>query len=115
MPDVLYLDVATARSYVESAGLIFKITQRRVTYPTPPGLVVSQTPEGYDSVFPGTRVLVTVSKAPKCDPAYPDFCLRPFLPDLNCDDIPWHDFHVAQPWDPHGFDGNDNDGWGCET
>jgi hypothetical protein len=46
-----------------------------------------------------------------CEPAYPDFCLQPGLPDLNCADIPYRHFLVLAP-DPHGFDG-DGDSVGC--
>jgi hypothetical protein len=50
-----------------------------------------------------------------CDPSYPDVCIPPPPPDLNCGDagVPVN-FQVLPP-DPHGFDGNDNDGIGCET
>ncbi len=48
-----------------------------------------------------------------CDSSYPDFCIRPPPPDLNCDDIPYKNFKVLQP-DPHGFD-RDKDGIGCES
>ena len=50
----------------------------------------------------------------RCDPAYPTVCIPSPPPDLNCDDIPYDDFRVRPP-DPHGFDGSDNDGWGCES
>jgi hypothetical protein len=49
-----------------------------------------------------------------CDPAYPDFCIPPPPPDLDCADIPRHDFTVRQPDDPHRFD-RDKDGIGCES
>jgi hypothetical protein len=50
-----------------------------------------------------------------CDSSYPDVCIPPPPPDLNCGDagVPVN-FQVLPP-DPHGFDGNDNDGIGCET
>ena len=48
-----------------------------------------------------------------CDPSYPTVCIPPPPPDLNCEDIPFRFFTVNPP-DPHGFDGNDNDGVGCE-
>ena len=50
---------------------------------------------------------------PSCDPSYPDFCIPPSPPDLDCDDIAANDFTVFYP-DPHRFDG-DNDGIGCES
>jgi micrococcal nuclease len=48
-----------------------------------------------------------------CDSSYPDVCIAPYPPDLDCGDIPYKDFKVLRP-DPHGFDG-DYDGIGCET
>jgi micrococcal nuclease len=50
-----------------------------------------------------------------CDPSYPDVCIPPYPPDLDCADVsPLQDIRVVGS-DPHGFDGNDNDGWGCES
>jgi micrococcal nuclease len=48
-----------------------------------------------------------------CDPAYPDVCIPPAPPDLNCGDIPHRRFRVLAP-DPHNFDG-DGDGIGCQS
>ena len=48
-----------------------------------------------------------------CDPSYPDFCIPPPPPDLDCKDISQKRFTVLQP-DPHRFDG-DKDGIGCES
>jgi micrococcal nuclease len=47
-----------------------------------------------------------------CDPSYPDVCIPPPPPDLDCRDIRWRRFRVLPP-DPHGFD-RDRDGIGCE-
>lgn len=47
-----------------------------------------------------------------CDPAYPQVCIPPFPPDLDCSDIDACRFEVLPP-DPHYFDG-DGDGIGCE-
>jgi endonuclease YncB( thermonuclease family) len=49
----------------------------------------------------------------QCDPSYPDFCIPPPPPDLDCAQVPGSHFTVRPP-DPHGFDGND-DGVGCES
>ena len=49
----------------------------------------------------------------KCDPSYPEVCIPPPPPDLDCGEIPHDDFIVLPP-DPHGFD-RDEDGIGCET
>jgi endonuclease YncB( thermonuclease family) len=48
-----------------------------------------------------------------CDPSYPDVCIAPSPPDLDCGDIPFRRFTVLPP-DPHRFDG-DFDGIGCES
>jgi len=48
-----------------------------------------------------------------CDPSYPDICIEPYPPDLDCADIGFTNFRVYQP-DPHGLDG-DEDGVGCES
>ena len=49
-----------------------------------------------------------------CDrQSYPDVCIAPFPPDLDCGDISYRRFTVLPP-DPHGFDG-DNDGVGWES
>ncbi len=51
--------------------------------------------------------------APACDPAYPDVCIPPPPPDLDCSDIPYRRFRVLPP-DPHQFD-RDGNGIGCES
>jgi micrococcal nuclease len=48
----------------------------------------------------------------KCDPSYPDVCIPPPPPDLDCKDVPYKNFRVVGA-DPHHFDG-DRDGIGCE-
>ncbi len=48
-----------------------------------------------------------------CDPSYPEFCIDPYPPDLDCGEIRYVNFKVLQP-DPHGFD-PDKDGIGCES
>ena len=55
----------------------------------------------------------TTPQKEKCDPSYPDFCIPPPPPDLDCGDISQKRFTVLQP-DPHRFDG-DKDGIGCES
>lgn len=54
------------------------------------------------------------SGASSCDVSYPDVCIPPAPPDLDCGEIPHRRFRVLPP-DPHGFDGNDDDGVGCES
>jgi len=46
----------------------------------------------------------------RASPIYPDVCIPPAPPDLNCGDISHRRFRVLEP-DPHGFD-RDNDGIG---
>lgn len=48
-----------------------------------------------------------------CDPSYPDLCIAPGLPDLDCPEVGRANFTVFEP-DPHRFDA-DNDGIGCES
>jgi len=52
-----------------------------------------------------------------CHPSYPDFCIAPPPPDLNCPEVNGSNFtvrHDVANADPHGFD-RDNDGIGCES
>ena len=55
----------------------------------------------------------TEAPAGNCDSSYPDFCIPPPSPDLDCGDINGTNFTVIGS-DPHGFDGN-GDGIGCES
>ena len=48
-----------------------------------------------------------------CEPSYPDVCIAPYPPDLDCGEIGYSNFRVIGD-DPHGFD-RDNDGIGCES
>ena len=47
-----------------------------------------------------------------CDPAYPDVCIPPPPPDLDCGDLEYRGFRALPP-DPHRLDG-DGDGIACE-
>lgn len=54
--------------------------------------------------------------AGSCAPSYPDVCIPPPPPDLDCGQIPYKRFrvvHTVPSPDPHRFDG-DKDGVGCE-
>ncbi len=55
----------------------------------------------------------TFAQSSNCDPSYPDVCIPPYPPDLNCRDVSYKNFAVLSP-DPHGFD-RDRDGIGCES
>lgn len=57
-------------------------------------------------------LVLNVATAQACDPNYPDVCIPPAPPDLDCRDIEFKNFRVL-PADPHHFDGDD-DGIGCE-
>jgi micrococcal nuclease len=63
---------------------------------------------------PSEPVAAPAKNSGKCDPSYPDVCIAPPPPDLDCKDIPYRRFRVVGA-DPHHFDGNDNDGIGCES
>jgi micrococcal nuclease len=62
---------------------------------------------------PPEQVVITdPASAFGCEPSYPDVCIPPSPPDLDCGDVAYGDFTVYPP-DPHRFDG-DYDGVGCE-
>ena len=72
--------------------------------------------KGYGDIFkldPDKNGKACDTKPKKCHKSYPDICIAAPPPDLDCKDIPYHDFRVLPP-DPHRFDG-DHDGVGCET
>ena len=65
-------------------------------------------------LFPLPTYLPLVLNNPiNCDPSYPDICIPPPPPQLDCSDIPYKDFKVLPP-DPHNLD-SDGNGIGCET
>ncbi len=78
------------------------------------GACTSPTPS--PQVTPPRRPSPTPSASPRrssrCDPSYPDFCVAPRPPDLDCHHVGRQNFTVRPP-DPHGFDAN-RDGIGCE-
>lgn len=59
----------------------------------------------------GDRVVASPDE--ECDPSYPDVCIAPPPPNLNCDDVPYSNIKVEGD-DPHGFD-REGDGIGCES
>ena len=83
--------------------------------------VIGNDPHGFDTDYDGIGCEVgspssssnTADTTPSCDPSYPDVCIAPYPPDLNCGDIGYSNFRVIGN-DPHGFD-RDNDGIGCES
>ena len=70
---------------------------------------ITQTESSEISQESSTQITTTDTK---CDSSYPDVCISPFPPDLDCSEITQSNFRVFQP-DKHGFD-RDNDGIGCE-
>jgi micrococcal nuclease len=60
-----------------------------------------------------TVASTTTSGGGNCDSSYPDVCIPPYPPDLDCGEISFRQFKVTGS-DPHGFDG-DHDGIGCES
>jgi len=70
----------------------------------------SQTKEQSPDDKPETVEIKTDRK--NCDPSYPDICIPPSPPDLDCEEIPYREFKVIHP-ERHGFD-YDQDGIGCE-
>lgn len=69
-----------------------------------------------NTAIPETTIMPSPPKPqpeqPQCDKSYPDFCIPPNIPDLDCGEIQYSNFRVLPP-DRHGFD-RDNDGIGCE-
>ncbi len=61
---------------------------------------------------PAAPTMPTTPTDGACDPAYPDACIPPPPPDLDCGDVSARGFRVLAP-DPHHFDSN-GDGRGCE-
>jgi micrococcal nuclease len=65
------------------------------------------------SYTPAPTVTVAGPGGGDCDPAYPEVCIPPYPPDLDCGDVAHRRFQVTG-LDRHGFDG-DGDGLGCES
>lgn len=63
-------------------------------------------------VLSSANANAVASSQQNCHPAYPDICIAPPPPDLDCGDISSRNFRVVGS-DPHRFDG-DRDGIGCE-
>jgi micrococcal nuclease len=65
----------------------------------------------------GTVAPIVSPSSPRtnCDPSYPDVCIPPYakVGDLDCGQINFSNIRVVGS-DPHGFDGRDQDGVGCE-
>jgi micrococcal nuclease len=66
----------------------------------------------HSQVSPPQPTVAPVSSG-NCDPSYPDVCIPPAPPDLDCKDVPFKRFRVLPP-DPHHFDA-DHDRIGCKN
>ena len=88
----------SSRSGITNGGNSVTNSERRT--PTPTLHWATPIPDFVDSV------------AGDCDSSYPEVCIPPYPPDLDCGQISYRRFRVTGP-DQHGFDG-DNDGIGCE-
>jgi len=85
----------------------------RVYQPDPHGLDTDYDGIGCEVGSPQSSNPVESSPENLCDDSYPDVCITPYPPDLDCGEIGYSNFRVEGS-DPHGFDG-DNDGIGCES
>ena len=90
-------------------------TEAPTAVPTaPPTLPPTAPPTAPPTLPPTAPPTAPPAPAANCDPSYPTVCIPPPPPDLDCGDITFRRFTVLPP-DPHGLDGNDNDGIGCES
>jgi len=113
--DVLYDEVVTVSGSTTTYTVSGLESGKTYSYVITANLLEGNTPRSNSaSVTTETdSEPTTSSQQVNCDPSYPDFCIHPPPPDLDCKDIPQKRFTVLQP-DPHRFDG-DKDGIGCES
>jgi hypothetical protein len=83
-----------------------------VTVVASPYTSIPQSGSPNTSIPPSSSLNPSVPQS-GCDPSYPDFCIAPPPPPLNCDDIARKNFKVLSP-DSHGFD-KDKDAIGCDA
>jgi micrococcal nuclease len=93
----------TVTSIVTSIVTVIPTTTTRRPTTTEPATATTRRP----------RPATTQPPAQNCDPSYPDFCIPPPPPDLDCADVNGSNFTVLPP-DPHRFD-REGDGVGCES
>ena len=106
-------ETATAEATDTTPTAAPDATRTPLTAPTDtPNPVAPTEPPPTEPALP-TEPPPTEPPSAECDPSYPDVCIQPRPPDLNCGDIEYRDFVVLPP-DPHGFDRNE-DGIGCES
>jgi hypothetical protein len=114
--------VAPNRIELHPALKITRISCRPATPPPPPPPTTTVAPPSTSATTTQTTPTATTSPpttttAANCAPSYPDVCIPPPPPDLDCKDIPYRNFRVIYTVpdpDPHRFDA-DHDGTGCES
>lgn len=102
---------------------IFRVFLPIVERQIEPTAMATATPQPTEASVPTSTAQPTETPQPtrtpvpppqqNCHPSYPDFCIPPPPPDLDCRDIGRKRFRVLPP-DPHRLDA-DKDGIGCET
>lgn len=117
-PDVKYQDrfrALEAEARAKGVGLWAANACAVVATPAPTRTAAPTVAPAAATLQPRTPTPALATSNPRagCSPAYPDVCIPPPPPDLNCKDIPYRRFRVLPP-DPHRFDGN-RDGIGCES
>jgi hypothetical protein len=103
----------TVTSIVTSLVTLAPTTTTRRPTTTEPATTTTRRPRPATTTTRRPRPPTTQPPAQNCDPSYPDFCIPPPPPDLNCADISGSNFTVLPP-DPHRFD-REGDGLGCES
>jgi hypothetical protein len=130
VPKLVGMRLARAKETLADRGLTANVTYKS-TARYAAGTVIAQSRKAGAGVLPDTTITVVVAKAPPpppptapprdCHPSYPNVCLRPDASDYDCEGGSGNGpYYVAGPLrvlppDPFELDGNDNDGWGCES
>ena len=95
----------------------YSVTETKPTHTPERNIIEHLSPDCSGSISLGESktCIITNEVRPasgNCGPLYPDICIPPPPPVLNCDDISARNFTIIG-LDLHNFDG-DNDGIGCE-
>jgi beta-lactam-binding protein with PASTA domain len=138
VPRLVGTRLTRAKASLADRGLTAKVTYKS-TARYPAGTVIAQSRKAGAGVMPETTINLVVAKVPPpppstappappptaplrdCHPSYPDVCLRPDASDYDCEGGSGNGpYYVSGPLrvlppDPFDLDGNDNDGWGCES
>lgn len=113
MASVLEGAESSARSASLGAWSVVDTTTTMATTTTAPPTTTTTVTVTTTTSTTTTAPTTTTTSAGNCDPSYPDVCIPPAPPDLDCGEISFRRFRVTGS-DPHGFDG-DGDGIGCES